>query len=165
MKNNPLGISDYLKKLLLSREEKNTQLAFQLCTSLDGNYSEEVAQLLRKHILLCFATGVERDYFFTTNSLDLSHTDLTNIPVDFSQFSQLRVLNLAYTGLTKVSPSIFQLPQLEVLNLEGNEQLQELPKGIKLLENLQELNLSGTALLEDDKQKIQQLLRNVKVSF
>jgi len=165
MKNKINSISDDIKQLLLTGQETNIQLAFQLSIGLKGNYSEEVAQMLRKHLLLCFATGVEKDYFFETDTLDLSGVDLASIPIDFGQFTQLKKLNLAYTQVSKVPSGIFDLVQLEVLNLEGNSQLKKIPQGFADLENLQELSLAGLDLTQDEVNAIRHWLPLVKVTF
>ena len=165
MKNNINSISDDIKQLLLTGDEKNIQLAFQLSIGLRGNYSDEVAQMLRKHLLLCFATGVEKDYFFETDSLDLSGVNLTNIPIDFGQFTQLKKLNLAYTQVSKIPSGIFDLAQLEVLDLKGNSQLKKLPQSFTSLENLQELSLEGLDLTNDEINQIRHWLPQVRVTF
>lgn len=72
--------------------------------------------------------------------LDLSHHDLTTLPITVWKLTDIRRLNLSYNHLQNIPPEIKQLTNLENLNVRNN-QLHSLPNEIACLNNLQILNL------------------------
>ncbi|MGK7930025.1 MAG: leucine-rich repeat domain-containing protein [Microcystaceae cyanobacterium] len=79
--------------------------------------------------------------------LDLSNNQLSELPPIFAQLSQLQQLDLSNNQLSKLPPEIAQLPQLQGLYLSNN-QLSELPPIFAQLSQLQQLNLSNSKLSE-----------------
>ena len=77
--------------------------------------------------------------------LDLSNQELTEIPVDIFQLTNLTVLHLEINQLTALPPEIGQLAQLTELHLEGNR-LTVLPAEIGQLDQLIDLRLAGNQL-------------------
>ena len=73
-------------------------------------------------------------------SLDLSDNELTVLPLEIGQLSNLTELDLSYNQLTALPPTIAQLTNLLVLNLSGN-QLTGLPSEISQLTHLKKLML------------------------
>ena len=78
-------------------------------------------------------------------SLDLSSNQLTALPPQIGQLTQLQSLDLAGNQLTALPPEIVQLTQLQSLNL-WNNQLTALPPKIGQLTQLRSLNLQGNKL-------------------
>jgi internalin A len=77
--------------------------------------------------------------------VDLSFSDLTEIPEEIYTYTNLKVLDLRSNKLTDLSPKISRLKNLKVLLLTGN-QLTTLPPEIGELTKLERLNLSQNKL-------------------
>ena len=80
-------------------------------------------------------------------TLDLMNNQLTKLPPEIGQLSNLEQLNLSGNQLTELPPEITQLSNLPSLNLSRN-QLTELPPEIGQLSNLQSLYLNSNQLTE-----------------
>ncbi|MEW6403588.1 MAG: leucine-rich repeat domain-containing protein [Chloroflexota bacterium] len=95
--------------------------------------------------------------------LDLSQLELTILPVEVWECTQITSLDLHGNNLTILPPEIGQLTRLTKLNLSGN-QLASLPKEIGLLINLRELILEqgGIDIPGDSKSLIATLLRRIR---
>jgi hypothetical protein len=77
--------------------------------------------------------------------LDLSGYNLTSLPPEIAQLSNLRNLELSHNNLTALPPEITQLCNLKTLVFNGNS-LRQLPPGIGELINLTELSLASNGL-------------------
>jgi hypothetical protein len=73
--------------------------------------------------------------------LDLSGHELTSLPPEITQLTNLQTLRLSVNRLTSLPPEITQLTNLQTLDLSIN-QLTSLPPEITQLTNLQTLDLS-----------------------
>ena len=78
-------------------------------------------------------------------TLDLSSNQLSSLPPEIVQLNNLRTLDLSYNQLSSLPPEIVQLNNLQTLKLSGN-QLSSVPLEIAQLNNLETLNLSGNQL-------------------
>ncbi|KAL5757499.1 hypothetical protein ACOSP7_020110 [Xanthoceras sorbifolium] len=81
--------------------------------------------------------------------LNLSHNNLTELPVGISALVDLQHLDISFTTIRELPEEFFQhIPhRLQVLNLSHND-LTELPLGISALVDLQHLDLSYTDIIE-----------------
>ncbi|WP_413175371.1 COR domain-containing protein [Anabaena azotica] len=77
--------------------------------------------------------------------LDLSFKQISSLPGEIGQLTNLQSLNLSSNQLSNLPPKIVQLTNLQTLNLSNN-QLSSLPSEIGQLTNLQTLNLSYNQL-------------------
>jgi internalin A len=77
--------------------------------------------------------------------LDLRGNQLSDLPAEIGQLSNLSTLNLSMNQLSDLPAEITQLSNLTTLHLSGN-QLSELPAEIGQLSNLTTLHLSGNQL-------------------
>jgi hypothetical protein len=77
--------------------------------------------------------------------LGLHYNSLTSLPPEIGQLTNLRVLYLWQNQLTSLPPEIGQLTQLEGLGVSNN-QLTSLPPEIGLLSSLEWLNVDGNQL-------------------
>lgn len=77
--------------------------------------------------------------------LDLSHHDLTTLPITVWKLTNLRRLNLSYNSLQNLPPEIRQLTHLRNLNIQNN-QLHLLPNEIAGLHHLETLNLNNNPI-------------------
>jgi len=88
--------------------------------------------------------------------LILSYTELTEVPKELENLTQLRKLYLWNNKLTDVK-GLEKFTKLERLNLSGN-QLTELPKGLEKLTQLRSLHLGSNKLTDvKDLEKLTQL--------
>lgn len=81
------------------------------------------------------------------NELDLSGNQISKLPPEIGQLKNLTWLYLHNNQISALPPKIGQLTNLSELDLRGN-QLLELPREIGQLTNLNELYLRGNQLLE-----------------
>ncbi|KAF5194481.1 Disease resistance protein rga2 [Thalictrum thalictroides] len=79
--------------------------------------------------------------------LDLSGSDLQELPSDVGMLLHLRYLNLSHTKLRELPENICNLLNLQTLKLELCSILATLPKGIGKLCNLRHLVIEGTESL------------------
>jgi internalin A len=89
----------------------------------------------------------EVDQLTQLRSLDLQGNNLTSLPPEFGQLSKLQSLNLSWNNLAILPLEISQLSQLQSLNLDRNL-LRALPPKIGQLTQLQSLSLGGNQLTE-----------------
>lgn len=103
-------------------------------------------------------------------SIDLSYSDLKELPKEIFQFINLQALNLSgnkFTDVEKLILNLSKLPNLKVLQLNSLK-LKTLPQNIQLLANIEVLCLSQNKLkyLSEDIGKLSKLkllsLRNNK---
>ncbi|KAM3408473.1 hypothetical protein ACQJBY_001539 [Aegilops geniculata] len=78
--------------------------------------------------------------------LDLSETGIELIPETLGNMVHLRLLNLSRTGIQAVPESIGNLWSLKFLLLRECKSLHALPKGMKHLRGLRDLDLAGTTI-------------------
>uniref|UniRef100_A0A452YDV7 Uncharacterized protein n=1 Tax=Aegilops tauschii subsp. strangulata TaxID=200361 RepID=A0A452YDV7_AEGTS len=78
--------------------------------------------------------------------LDLSETGIELIPETLGNMVHLRLLNLSRTGIQAVPESIGNLWSLNFLLLRECKSLHALPKGMKHLRRLRDLDLAGTTI-------------------
>ena len=83
---------------------------------------------------------------FEGKSLDLSRRELTELPPEIGNLTNLTELNLSSNQLATLPPEIWQLTKLIVLDLQ-NTKLATLPPEIGNLTNLTELKLSCNPLV------------------
>ena len=82
-------------ELLQSGRSENIDLAFQLCVGLQGNYSQEVADVLRKDIKRCLDYELEIAYLEALTTVDMPILILKEIPTWVGRLKGLQKLNLA----------------------------------------------------------------------
>ncbi|EMS51005.1 Putative disease resistance RPP13-like protein 1 [Triticum urartu] len=78
--------------------------------------------------------------------LDLSETGIELIPETLGNMVHLRLLNLSRTGIQAIPESISNLWSLKFLLLRECKSLHALPKGMKHLRGLRDLDLAGTTI-------------------
>ncbi|KAJ3680026.1 hypothetical protein LUZ60_016304 [Juncus effusus] len=91
-----------------------------------------------------FSMNIPRDLFSLLEglrALDLGNTDINNLPNTIGRLIHLRYLSLENTKIRVLPESIGGLFNLQTLNLKHCYDLEELPKGMKLLDNLRHLHL------------------------
>ncbi|KAJ3680025.1 hypothetical protein LUZ60_016303 [Juncus effusus] len=74
-------------------------------------------------------------------ALDLGNTGIKNLPSVIGNLIHLRYLSVENTKIESLPESIVGLFNLQTLNLKHCYELKELPKGMKLLDNLRHLHL------------------------
>jgi len=82
-----------------------------------------------------------------STELNLNSKELTEIPPEIFQLSQLTKLDLCFNQITKIPDAIAALFQLQSLDLSGN-QITEIPDEIAALSNLQWLDLDNNQITE-----------------
>jgi internalin A len=90
---------------------------------------------------------IERAKAENWTELDLSRKELTEIPPEIFQLSQLTKLDLCFNQITKIPDEIAALSHLQTLDLHYN-QITEIPDAIAALSNLQELDLENNQITE-----------------
>lgn len=81
----------------------------------------------------------------TLKSLDLSYTNLQEIPTYLSQLTHLEWLDLSYTNITHIPESICKLQNLQQLDLRGNN-IRTIPISILKLKKLETLILDDNQI-------------------
>ena len=79
--------------------------------------------------------------------LDLSNKDITELPSEIGNLTQLKELNLSYNSITQIPQELCKLKKLETLMLLRND-ISQLPEDIGLLVNLRNLDLSYNPINE-----------------
>ncbi|PIZ96528.1 MAG: hypothetical protein COX80_01135 [Candidatus Magasanikbacteria bacterium CG_4_10_14_0_2_um_filter_33_14] len=109
---------------------------------------------------------VPNDTFNKTNlqELNISHNNLTgSLQAEVRHLQNLRVLNMSNNQMTGVPAEVGQLSKLEILDLSNN-QLIGLPNELANLKNLKTLNLSGNNYSTQDLAVIEKgLSKNVNI--
>ncbi|KAL5720554.1 hypothetical protein ACHQM5_013218 [Ranunculus cassubicifolius] len=114
-----------------------------------------VAESLQTLLILhnttrCFLNEVPRELFLKLpllKALDLSHTNITELPSSIGNLKDLGYLNLSGTPITSLPNSICFLYQLQTLKLRGCVKLLGLPKDMRKLTNLHHLDVDVACLL------------------
>lgn len=117
---------------------------------------EELAHLPRTENIKELLTNKEEVY-----SIDLSYSELKELPKEVFQFINLQALNLSgnkFTDVEKLIVDLSKLPNLKILQL-NNLRLKKLPDNIQLLTNIEVLCLSQNELkyLNEDIGKLSKL--------
>jgi Leucine-rich repeat (LRR) protein len=93
--------------------------------------------------------------------LHLNNNNLTSLPPEIGNLSNLKYLYLYINNLTSLPPEIGNLTNLEVLDFADNN-LAYLPKEIGNLSHLEELELDGTNIQMPSRNTIQYWMNNLK---
>jgi len=88
-------------------------------------------------------------------TLDLSGKNLTTVPPELAQLTNLQRLDLSGNQLTTVPPELAQLANLQELHLHKN-QLATVPPELGWLEKLERLELSGNPLVSPPPEVVKQ---------
>lgn len=80
-------------------------------------------------------------------TLDLWKADISSLPKELFEFTELTYLDLADNNLSEISIEVGKLKNLQVLNLKGNR-IKSLPKEIGELVKLESLDLSENKIAE-----------------
>ncbi|KAF5178495.1 Wrky transcription factor susiba2 [Thalictrum thalictroides] len=80
-------------------------------------------------------------------ALELSHTNIKELPSTIRYLKDLRYLNLSFTPITTLPNSLCTLSNLQTLGLRGCSKLICLPKNVSQLTKLRHLNVDVTCLL------------------
>jgi Leucine-rich repeat (LRR) protein len=124
-------------KIRKTDEVPSTKISYSVVLTSDGEIAESSTTKKRK----------EYDAQGKLIVLDLSNSDLKQLPAELEQLSDLQELNLSYNQLIQFPSELGQLTHLQRLDLRGN-QLRELPAELEQLTNLQELYLNNNLLYE-----------------
>ncbi len=114
---------------------------------LDVNPGNTIGWDLEVTPILDSLKGVTTNTSNEIIELDLANTNLTQIPPEIGQLSQLRKLLINFNDITAIPPEIGQLKNLKVLYAFHNE-LTALPTEIGQLVNLDELVLYNNYIIE-----------------
>lgn len=113
--------------------------------------------------------SINDNYQDKSKILDLSKSNLKNIPIQIANLKHLSILNLDYNMLEGLPPFISHLENLTRINLVANKFI-EFPKELLSLTNLSTINISSNEIkqLPDDISKLKSLneliLNNNKIS-
>ncbi|OJJ13972.1 hypothetical protein BKI52_44695 [marine bacterium AO1-C] len=96
--------------------------------------------------------------------LSLHNHELAQLSFSFQNLHHLEILNVDNNQLTSVPPDIIKAQKLYTLYLYKN-QLKSVPGTFSQLPQLRRLYLQNNPLAESEKERIQQLLSECKISF
>lgn len=153
--------------LLLSRDKKYIEKAFESCTRIN-DYSDTLSNLLQKHPILCARYNLENQYvhtltelrlknenfkefpkevfqFISLEVLDIKKCDIGVLPPDIGKLKKIRKIAILDSNLSKIPPEIEELKELKELYVESTN-LTELPEEIWNLENLSDISLAANKL-------------------
>mgnify|MGYP003652272687 CR=1 FL=1 len=131
--------NEILNKALVQSQaqQMNVYVIRNECKNLDGElWAPEYITFTEKQL---------KKFIFTHYDLNLSDSNLTSLPKEIGQLTQLKFLNLNGNNFTSLPKEIEQLTQLKWLELSGNN-FTSLPKEIGQLTQLEELDLSENNL-------------------
>lgn len=131
-----------VRQLLLSKDDENVELAFQLLKS--GGIPTELEKIVQEWVLMC----VKYDFpelYRNIYQLDLGYWNLHEIPKEVFKLNNLKTLSLKNNLLTQLPKEIIHLAKLEILQLYKN-QISFLPLEIKHLSSLRRLDISYNQL-------------------
>ncbi|KAJ4757277.1 NBS-LRR-like resistance protein [Rhynchospora pubera] len=147
-------LDDMVRHSSLVQQEPHSEEAIQLgslgCTDLHsflfvGRTEIKIDEIPIKIDEIHFCLNVPCEIFRNLEclrALDLSNTDIAMLPFSIGNLIHLRYLSLENTRIRCLPDSIGGLLNLFTLNLDSCYFLEELPKAIKLLDNLRHLYLS-----------------------
>lgn len=78
-------------------------------------------------------------------SLDLSYSDVTNLPSSIQNLTKLKAIEMYYNKLTQFPVDLCKISSLEIIDFSHNK-IKELPESIKNLSNLKQLKLGDNNL-------------------
>ena len=119
----------------------------------DGVRIEDIDELLE------YANDPNKAHLVT--EVNLENNNLTSLPPEIGNLSNLKYLYLYINNLTSLPPEIGNLTNLEVLDFADNN-LAYLPKEIGNLSHLEELELDGTNIQMPSRNTIQYWMNNLK---
>ena len=110
----PRDNNEKLLSLLQSDDERNVDLAFQICVGLQGKYDFEVVQALRQDALRCIKYDLESKYVNSLTQLHLDFKKLTLLAEEIGAFKLLTTLNLEGNYLSDLPSQLTSLKRLTV---------------------------------------------------
>ncbi|KAG8233438.1 hypothetical protein J437_LFUL010549 [Ladona fulva] len=108
---------------------------------LDYSYLMLDVQTLA-HNLEVFASN-ERRPAENIEALYLHNNHLTSLPQIISRFSHLKVLNVSYNGMVRLPEALCECPLTSLIAKNNHLESDSLPKSLRSLSMLRDLNLSG----------------------
>ncbi|KAL7694026.1 putative mini-chromosome maintenance protein [Plasmopara halstedii] len=118
-----IGNLELLRELLVANN-RITTLPIQLARCVN----------LRKLDFRCNRLTVipsELHYCRQLVDLNVSYNDITMIPMELGRLQNLRVLNVGYNKLTQLPYTLCDCSSLEQVDCEGNEDLKDIPDGLR----------------------------------
>ncbi len=96
--------------------------------------------------------------------LDLSASELQELPEDISKFKCLQVLDVQDNKLKKLPESLVKLKKLQYLQLKDNY-LHALPIKMEKLKNLKRIDLRGNPINKEEIMRVQTLLPSCEILY